>query len=98
MSSAREFRCEICGLVTTIPLRWFLIECGESKLTVSRWEPEAASLPGARHLCGEAHGQTYISRWFESVCSPPRPDYSTMQSSGTAAPSAQEHSRSVERG
>jgi hypothetical protein len=80
MSSLREFRCEICGVVTTNPLRWFVIECRESRLTVSRWEPVSASDPGARHLCGEAHAQVYISRWFESVCSPPRPDYSAMPS------------------
>jgi hypothetical protein len=24
------------------------------------------------HYCGEAHAQVYISRWFESVCSPPK--------------------------
>jgi hypothetical protein len=80
MSSLREFRCEICGLVTTNPLRWFVIECGEFRLTVLRWEPELATLPDARHLCGVSDAQVYISRWFESVCSPPRPDYSTMPS------------------
>jgi hypothetical protein len=54
MSSLREFRCEICGRVTTNPQRWFLIECGASRLTVVRWEAESASIPGTRHLCGEA--------------------------------------------
>ena len=80
MSSLREFRCEICGRVTTNPQHWFLIECGSSRLTVLRWEPESASIPGTRHLCGEADAQVYISRWFQSLCSPPRPDYSTMPS------------------
>jgi hypothetical protein len=27
------------------------------------------------HYCGEAHAQVYISRWFESVCSPPKPTF-----------------------
>lgn len=86
MSSLREFRCEICGRVTTNPLHWFLIECGASRLTVLRWDPEAASVPGTRHLCGEADAQVYISRWFESLCSPPQPDYSAMPS-GNSVPS-----------
>ncbi|MGA8529024.1 MAG: hypothetical protein WB622_04870 [Acidobacteriaceae bacterium] len=85
MSSLTEYRCEICGNVTTNPMHWFVIECGESQLTVHRWEPELASGPGARHLCGEADAQVYISRWFESLCSPPRPNYSTMPSGGTSA-------------
>lgn len=80
MSSLQEFRCEICGSLTTNPLRWFLIECGESRLTILRWDPESANVPGARHLCGEADAQVYISRWFESLCSPPKPDYSKAPS------------------
>jgi len=35
----------------------------------------AANADGARHYCGEAHAQVYVSRWFESVCSPPKPDF-----------------------
>jgi len=38
------------------------------------------------HLCGEADAQVYISRWFESFCSPPKPDYSTMPG-GNSVPS-----------
>jgi hypothetical protein len=33
------------------------------------------SAAGARHFYGEAHAQVYISRWFESICSPPKPDF-----------------------
>ncbi len=84
MASLREFRCEVCGLMTTHPLNWFLIECGASRLTVLRWDSDSASLPDARHLCGEAHAQVYISRWFESLCSPSKPDYSTMRSGSSA--------------
>jgi len=80
MSSLREYRCEICGRVTNNPLHWFVIACGESRLTVFRWDPDAAMASDARHFCGEADAQVYISRWFESVCSPPRPDYSSMPS------------------
>jgi hypothetical protein len=80
MSSLREYRCEICGRVTNNPQHWFMIDCGASRLSVSRWEPESASLPDTRHLCGEADAQVYISRWFQSFCAPPKPDYSTMRS------------------
>jgi len=76
MSSLREFRCEICGITTTNPIHWFVIQCGDSSLTVLRWNSTAATAGGARHFCGEAHAQVYISRWFESLCSPPKPDYS----------------------
>lgn len=85
MSSLQEFRCEICGSVTTNPVHWFVIECGESKLSVLRWNVEAALVAGARHLCGEADAQIYISRWFESLCSPPKPDYSRTPSGVNAA-------------
>lgn len=78
--TVKEFRCEICGIVTDNPVHWFAIQCGESQLSVLRWNAESAIGAGARHLCGEAHAQIYISRWFESVCSPPKPDYSAMSS------------------
>jgi len=74
MSSLQEFRCEICGTMTNKPTHWFVIQCGDSQLTVLRWDFETANAKGARHFCGEAHAQVYISRWFESVCSPPKPD------------------------
>ena len=80
MANAKEFRCEICGTVTDNPVHWFAIQCGDSQLTVLRWNTEAALAEGVRHLCGEAHAQIYISRWFESVCSPPKPNYSGMSS------------------
>jgi len=74
MSSLQEFRCEICGTMTNKPTHWFVIQCGDSQLTVLRWDFETSNAKGARHFCGEAHAQVYISRWFESVCSPPKPD------------------------
>jgi hypothetical protein len=75
MTSIKEFRCEICGRVTTEPNHWFVIQCGSSTLTVIKWNSEAAYAAGARHYCGEAHAQVYISRWFEAACSPPKPDF-----------------------
>jgi hypothetical protein len=75
MATVQEFRCEICGLVTSNPTRWFVIQCGDSALTVHRWNAEAANMEDARHYCGEAHAEVYISRWFESVCTPPKPTY-----------------------
>lgn len=75
MASLQEFRCEVCGTITTTPTHWFVIQCGDTQLTVLRWKAETASAPGARHFCGEAHAQVYISRWFESVCWPAKPDF-----------------------
>jgi len=75
MASIQEFRCEICGRITDNPTHWFVIQCGDLELTVLKWNSEAANATGARHFCGEAHAQVYISRWFESVCSPPKLDF-----------------------
>ncbi len=49
-----------------------MIECTDQKLAVIKWDLTAATSPTARHFCGEAHAQVYISRWFESVCVPPK--------------------------
>jgi hypothetical protein len=76
MTTLQEFRCEICGRVTNNPVHWFVIQCNDAELTVLKWGSEAAIAPGARHFCGEAHAQVYFSRWFESICSPPKPDFS----------------------
>jgi hypothetical protein len=75
MATVQEFRCEICGIVTSNPIHWFIIHCGEPSLTVYRWSTEVANAPGARHYCGEAHAQVYISRWLEAACSPPKPSF-----------------------
>ena len=75
MATIREYRCEVCGIVTRNPTHWFVIQCGESALTVHRWNAETANAEDARHYCGEAHAQVYISRWFESVCTPPKPTF-----------------------
>jgi hypothetical protein len=72
MGTLKEFQCEICGIVSDNPVHWFVIDCGGEKLCVLRWDLKAAATEGARHFCGEAHAQVYISRWFESVCSPPK--------------------------
>jgi len=75
MTSIREYSCEICGTVSKNPTHWFVIQCGNIELTVIKWNSEAANAKGARHYCGEAHAQVYISRWLESVCAPPKPDF-----------------------
>ena len=81
MTTLQEFRCEICGRVTSSPNHWFVIQCSDGELTVQKWQSSAASASGARHFCGEAHAQVYISRWFESICSPPKPDFTRGASS-----------------
>ena len=75
MTTLQEFRCEVCGIVTNTPMHWFVIRCGDSELTVHRWSSEAAAAAGARHYCGEAHAEIYISRWFDSTCAPPKPTF-----------------------
>jgi len=45
-----------------------VIQCSNESLTVFKWTKEAADRPGARHYCGEAHAQVYISRWLEALC------------------------------
>jgi hypothetical protein len=70
MSTTKEYKCEICGTTTENPLHWFVIECGDPKLSVYKWTEAAAELPSARHFCGERHAQVFISRWFDSVCVP----------------------------
>jgi hypothetical protein len=72
MGTLKEFQCEICGIVEANPIHWFVIDCGDETLSVHKWNLAAANGPQARHFCGEAHAQVYISRWFDSVCSPPR--------------------------
>jgi hypothetical protein len=65
----KVYRCEICNREGEDTSRWIVIHCDNAKLIVFKWTDEAATAPGARHYCGEAHAQVYISRWFESVCS-----------------------------
>ena len=67
------YRCEICGEESDNPVRWLVIHCGNTQCTILKWTKEAANAPGARHYCGEAHAQVYISRWFESICVPIKP-------------------------
>ena len=67
MAFLQEFRCEICGTVSANPVRWFVIQCSNSQLTVLHWNLDNASILGARHYCGEGHAQVYISRWFEAA-------------------------------
>jgi len=76
MTTLKEFRCEICGTVSSAPIHWFVIRCGESELNLNKWNSDIANASGARHFCGEAHAQVYISRWLEAACSPPKPDFS----------------------
>lgn len=83
MTTLQEFRCEICGRITNSPNHWFVIQCSDAELTVLKWNSEAANAAGARHFCGEAHAQVYISRWFESICSPPKPDFTRPARYGT---------------
>jgi hypothetical protein len=63
------YRCEICGEESDKPAHWVVINCNSAQLTVYKWTKEVADAPGARHYCGEAHAQVYISRWLEAACS-----------------------------
>jgi hypothetical protein len=63
-----NYKCEICGIESDSPVKWIVIHCSDAQLTVFKWTKEAADAAHARHYCGEAHAQVYISRWLESVC------------------------------
>jgi hypothetical protein len=63
------YRCEICGTTSNNPVKWIVIHCNDARLIIFKWTREAADEPYARHYCGEAHAQVYVSRWLESVCS-----------------------------
>lgn len=75
MATISEYRCEVCGRVSKAPVHWFVIQCNSDELRLMKWNTDAASANGARHYCGEAHAQIYISRWLEAACSPPKPDF-----------------------
>ncbi len=75
MPRSAEFHCEVCGTTTNTPTHWVVIECGDLCLTVFRWNLQAATAGGPRRLCEEAHAQVYISRRFDSICSPSKPDF-----------------------
>ena len=75
MSTTKDYRCEICGTVSSNPINWLIIRCGNTELTIQKWDDELAGEPGARHYCGEGHAQVYISRWFADHCTPPKPVY-----------------------
>ena len=82
MAAVAEFSCEVCGTVSAHPTHWFIIQCSNRQLTVMKWDTEAALAEGARHYCGEAHAQVYISRWLDAACSPARPDFTGVASKG----------------
>ena len=54
MPSLKEFRCEICGMVSENPIHCLGIECTDHELAVIKWELTAATSPTARHSWGEA--------------------------------------------
>ncbi len=72
MTTLQEFSC---GAVTSNPIHWFVIRRGDSELTLHRWNSEAGEAVGAGHYCGEAHAEVYISRWLDSVRTPPKPSF-----------------------
>ena len=82
MAAVAEFRCEVCGTVSAHPNHWFIIQCSSRQLMVMKWDSEVAGAKGARHYCGEAHAQVYISRWLDAACSPARPDFTGVASEG----------------
>ena len=67
MAFVNEFRCEVCGSVTGMPVLWLVIQSRDSKITILPWDIDAAHAPGAAHLCGETDAQIYIGCWMDSV-------------------------------
>ena len=46
MSSLQQFRCEICGEVTSSPSHWFVIRCSDTELTVLKMEHHSGQRTG----------------------------------------------------
>ncbi|HWQ97247.1 MAG TPA: hypothetical protein VN538_04015 [Clostridia bacterium] len=72
---AQVFYCKVCGVQKGEANRWFLVECreicnGDAILCVREWDPDEAKFVGKRDVlvpvCGEAHAQVLLARWFES--------------------------------
>ncbi len=42
MTSLQEFRCEVCGLVTTNPIHWFVIR---PEVYIRRWFDSVCAPP-----------------------------------------------------
>jgi hypothetical protein len=45
MTTLQEFRCEVCGLVTNHPARWFVIRCASGN---SDWNFQKPTIDGFR--------------------------------------------------
>jgi hypothetical protein len=80
MAAVTQYRCEVCGIESSNPLHWFLIQCDQEELKIRKWNNEAAAAKGARHYCGEAHAGIYVSRWLEASCTPALPDFNQRSS------------------
>jgi hypothetical protein len=48
MTTLGEFGSEVFGIVTNNPIRCFAIRCGDSELTVHRWNSETANAAEAK--------------------------------------------------
>jgi hypothetical protein len=73
MTSLQDFRWEVCGLVTP----HLLVRDSMWRFRAYRAQVEFRNRQRSRsrHYCGEAHAEVYISRWFNSVCAPPKSSF-----------------------
>ena len=69
MTLVRKYYCEICGTEKRVLTHWFMAEVLSSGVLLSHWHDERAELFGMHHFCGEAHAQTFISRYLSSTTS-----------------------------
>ncbi len=66
----KVYKCDVCGVESSAPIRWYVLSCGETRLGIFKWDQSEADKPYSLHVCGEGHAQVYISRWFEAcLCS-----------------------------
>jgi len=82
MAFLQEFRCEICGTVSSNPVHWFVVQCSNSQLTVLKWNLEKRECPRCPALLRGRACAVYISRWFEAACTPPLRDFKTSGAPG----------------
>jgi hypothetical protein len=65
--------CEICGVEKRAVNNWFMAEITANGALLSHWREDRAQAPHVHHFCGEAHAQTFVSRYLSAPASFPAP-------------------------
>lgn len=66
MSKVHAYACEICGRQKGKANHWWIAVTTGQSLTLRAWDDALAEHPEMKHLCGDAHRDTFIERWSAS--------------------------------